>query len=276
MPELPEVETVVRSLRPHLVGARISEVTTSGLPLRLGRPVDLRALRKFSRATEVVAIRRRAKYVLVDLRGASGATSGLLVHLGMSGRLRLFAADAPRAPHTHVVWHLDGARELRYSDPRRFGLVKAAAAPDGLPELANLGPDPLDALDVATLAAALGGSRAPLKSFLLDQTQIAGLGNIYVCEAMFYARLHPGRPARRARTAAPALHAAIRMALTTALDNRGTTLRDFVDGDGGKGTNQDMLAVYGRAGEPCRQCAQPIRRRVDAGRSTFFCARCQK
>lgn len=272
MPELPEVETIVRSLRPRLVGARIEAVWTSGLPLRLARPLDAALLRRTCRGARIEAVRRRGKYILVET--APGA--GVLVHLGMSGRLRLQAAGEPREKHTHVVFTLDGARELRFVDPRRFGLVRAARVLDQLPELTLLGPDPLAELEAPALAQALAGSRAPLKAFLLDQRRIAGLGNIYVSEALFHAGVHPTTPARRARGRAEALVRGIRLALEAGIANRGTTLRDYVDGEGGAGQNQDTLLVYGREGEGCRICGTCIRRRVDAARSTFFCPSCQK
>jgi formamidopyrimidine-DNA glycosylase len=273
MPELPEVETIVRSLRPRLVGARIEAVWTSGLPLRLARPLDTELLRRTCRGARIGAVRRRGKYILIETDATAG---GVLVHLGMSGRLRLHAAEDPREKHTHVVWTLEGKKELRFVDPRRFGLVQAARALDELPELTLLGPDPLADLETPALAEALAGSRAPVKAFLLDQSRIAGLGNIYVCEALFRAGVHPTTPARRARGRAEALVAAIRTVLEAGIANRGTTLRDYVDGEGGAGENQAALLVYGREGEPCRVCGDPIRRRVDAARSTFFCPTCQR
>jgi formamidopyrimidine-DNA glycosylase len=200
----------------------------------------------------------------------------VLVHLGMSGQLRLEGGQAPRAPHTHVVWRLAGGSELRFVDPRRFGWVAVAPTVGQLPELAGLGPDPLAELSVAGLAAALAGSRAPIKAFLLDQGKVAGLGNIYVSEALHRAGIHPGTPARRTRARAAALVAAIRAALEQGIANRGTTLRDYRDADGQAGSNAAALLVYGRDGAPCGRCGASIRRRVDAGRSTFFCARCQR
>ena len=217
MPELPEVETVVRTLRPRLLGAAISAVWTSNKGLRLARPIDRAALARLSVAARIAAVRRKGKYILIDLdRGQAG----VLIHLGMSGRLRLQAGSEPRAPHTHVVWSLAGGDELRFVDPRRFGWVAASRDVDALPELAGLGPDALVELDVSRLRALLAASRAPLKSFLLDQKRIAGLGNIYVCEALFRARLHPGTPARRATGRAAALLRAIRATLRVALSNR--------------------------------------------------------
>jgi formamidopyrimidine-DNA glycosylase len=272
VPELPEVETIVRSLRPRLVGTRIEAVWTSGLPLRLARPLDAALLRRTCRGARIAAVRRRGKYILIE----TAPEAGVLVHLGMSGRLRLHAAGEFREKHTHVVWTLEGARELRFVDPRRFGLVRAVGVLDTLPELALLGPDPLAELNVVMLAEALAGSRAPVKAFLLDQRRIAGLGNIYVSEALFHARIHPTTTARRARGRAEALMRGIRLALEAGIANKGTTLRDYVDGEGGAGENQGSLLVYGREGQACRTCATVIRRRVDAARSTFFCPTCQK
>ena len=273
MPELPEVETVVRTLRPRLLGATIAAVWTSDKGLRLARPVDRAALARLSAAARIAAVRRKGKYILIDLEGGQG---GLLIHLGMSGRLRLQAASEPRAPHTHVVWSLAGGGELRFVDPRRFGWVAASRNVDALPELAGLGPDALGEMDLPRLRALLAASRAPLKSFLLDQKRIAGLGNIYVCEALFRSRLHPRTPARRAAGRAAALLRAIRATLKVALANRGTSLRDFVDSDGRSGENAAALLVYGREREPCRACGAPVRRSRDSGRSTFYCPSCQR
>jgi formamidopyrimidine-DNA glycosylase len=185
-------------------------------------------------------------------------------------------ARLERPKHTHVVLALAGGRELRFVDPRRFGWVAAAAAIDELPELASLGPDPLAELEERAFAAALASSRAPIKAFLLDQQRVAGLGNIYVCEALFRAGVHPTTPAKRTARRAPALVAGIRAALELGIANRGTTLRDYVDADGEEGDNAASLLVYGREGQPCKTCGAAIKRRVDAGRSTFFCARCQR
>jgi formamidopyrimidine-DNA glycosylase len=194
----------------------------------------------------------------------------------MTGRLRVQAAAEPRAPHTHVVWSLSGGRELRFVDARRFGWVAVSRDVDGLPEVARLGPDALTELDVDRLRVLLAASGAPLKAFLLDQKRIAGLGNIYVCEALLRARLHPRTPARRAAGRAAQLLHAIRAALRIALANRGTSMRDFVDSQGRSGDNAPALLVYGREGKPCRVCGEPVRRSTDGGRSTFHCPRCQR
>jgi formamidopyrimidine-DNA glycosylase len=277
MPELPEVETVVRSLRPRLVGAQLGRLFWSGLGLRLGRAPDIAALTKLVKRGQVTAVRRKAKYILIDVGDQAGKRRGsVIVHLGMSGRLQVAPADRARLPHTHVVIDLDGARELRFVDPRRFGWVGAAANPDDLPELADLGPDPLSELDAEMLAAALASSRAPIKAFLLDQRKIAGLGNIYVCEALLRAGIHPSTPADRCQKHAAELVAQIRVVLELGIANRGTTLRDYVDGDGIGGGNTSALLAYGREGLSCNVCNKGIiTRQVDAGRSTFFCPRCQ-
>ncbi len=277
MPELPEVETVVRSLRPRLRDARLGTLSWSGLGLRLGRKPDIEALRSICRGGHVTAVRRKAKYILVDVAGSTGKARGsIIVHLGMSGRLRVMDAEDPRPAHTHLVFGLDGGRELRFIDPRRFGWVAAAATPEDLPELADLGPDPLAELDGVRLGAALATSRAPIKAFLLDQRKVGGLGNIYVCEALFRAGIHPRMPARRARGKAEPLYQAIRTVLELGINNRGTTLRDYVDGDGSAGGNTSALLVYGREGENCGTCGGPITRQIDAARSTFFCRKCQR
>ena len=274
MPELPEVETIVRGLGPALRGRRVTSVWSSGLALRLARPVDIAGLRAVSVKRAFVDVRRRGKYIL--LVTDEGAGEGVCVHLGMTGRLRVQPASEARAPHTHVVFGLAGGDELRYVDPRRFGWVAPGAPLAALPPLAELGPDPLAELDAATLARELDGVRAPIKAFLLDQTRVAGLGNIYVCEALFGAGIHPKTPAGRVRRRAPELLAAIRKTLEGGIARRGTTLRDYVDADGFAGDNAAALLVYGREGEPCTVCGSKIRRRVDAARSTFFCARCQR
>jgi formamidopyrimidine-DNA glycosylase len=270
MPELPEVETVVRSLRPDVVSKRIGDLWTSGKPLRLARTLDTKKL-KAGVGQTITAVRRKGKYILIDLDGGGG----VLVHLGMTGRLRVQHASEERAKHTHVIWSLPGKREMRFIDPRRFGWVEAATEVDGLPEVSELGPDPLAELDVAGLEARLATSRAPIKAFLLDQHRIAGLGNIYVCEALFRAGIHPRTEARRARKKAAALLDAIRTTLEIGIANCGTTFRDFVSSTGEAGRNIQALLVYGREGKLCTVCRQSVRRQVDSGRSTFYCGRCQ-
>ena len=271
MPELPEVETIVRTLRPDIVGKRIFSAWTSGKPLRLARRIDVKRLQAASVGATIQSVRRKGKYILIDLdRG-----DGVLVHLGMTGRLRLQNVAEERAKHTHVIWALPDKRELRFVDPRRFGWVEAAADVDALPEVRGLGPDPLGELDVRQLEVLLASSRSPIKAFLLDQHRIAGLGNIYVCEALFRARIHPSTEARRVRNKAEPLFEAIRTTLEIGIANSGTTFRDFVNSTGEPGRNIQALLVYGREGKTCGVCRQSVRRQVDAGRSTFYSARCQ-
>jgi len=272
MPELPEVETIARDLAAAVVGATVSAVWGSGLGLHLGRAVDLGGVRRVAAGRRIRAVRRKGKYLLLDFE--SGA--GVVVHLGMSGRLRVEPALTPRAAHTHVVFALDDGRELRFVDPRRFGWVAPGAPLDARPELMALGPDPLSELDAEELARLMTGARAPIKAFLLDQTRIAGLGNIYVSEALHRAGIHPASPAGRLTAQAPVLMTAIRAALEQGIRNRGTTLRDYVDASGAPGNNAAALLVYGRAGEPCPTCQAPIRRAVHSGRATYFCASCQR
>lgn len=279
MPELPEVETVRRTLAP-VIGMRVTEVWTSGLPLRLNESVDRDRLASAAKGRRIEDIRRWGKYLLIDFE--SGPCS-VLVHLGMSGRLRLMKPDVPRPAHTHVVFGLTGRgarRELRYSDPRRFGQVTwvERGAERAHPALARLGPDPLlGAVDGAHLYQHARGSRRTLKAFLLDQSVLAGMGNIYVSEALWQAGLHPATRAHRlGRRRADLLARAVREVLERALENGGTTLRDFVNADGVEGSHAHYLWVYDRAGQPCMRCGQAILRTVIQARATYHCPACQK
>lgn len=274
MPELPEVETVRRTLAPA-VGATIERVWSSGKPLRLNRAVPLAALRKALVGATITGLRRLGKYLLVD----TDRPHGLLVHLGMSGSFRLHAADDEREPHTHVVFAL-GARELRFADPRRFGQIDlyVHGREREHPSLAVLGPDPIaESVGGAHLLARSRGKATQLKTFLLDQKNLAGVGNIYAVEALWRARLRPSRPASRlSAPQADALATAVREVFEFALDHGGTSLRDFVDGGGRAGENAEYLVVYGRDGQPCPRCQSAIRRTVTQGRATYFCPTCQR
>ncbi len=273
MPELPEVETVVRSLQP-IVGRTIEGVETSGLKLR--SPVDADLLGRACVGTQIERIARiGGKYIVAELSG----TECLLLHLGMSGRLKWTAPSEPRPPHTHVVWRFSDG-ELRFIDPRRFGLVKVYRNNEFLhsPELFNLGVEPLGKFfSPEFLIEELGYSSMSIKQFLLDQHRIVGLGNIYASEALFAARVSPRRRADRiTRAQARALHDAIRLVLEQAIARRGTSFRDYVDANGASGNNQEFLQVYDRAGRLCPRCGAPIRQIVQAARSTFYCPRCQR
>ncbi len=274
MPELPEIEVLRRSLLPLLVGERILGVRVRNPALR--EPVDRRRLGRSVRGRRIDAVRRRAKYLLIDLAG--GWT--LVVHLGMSGRLTLLAGDAPVQPHEHVAFRLGGGGRLAFRDPRRFGLVLALPTDRlaGDRHFAALGLEPLgEELSGETLAALARRRRGPVKSFLMDGRLIVGVGNIYASEALFRAAIHPRRSV--ARISLPSwrrLAAAVRATLEQAIAEGGTTLNDFADGEGRAGYFQVSLDAYGREGEACRRCGRPIRRIVMAGRSTFYCPGCQR
>lgn len=278
MPELPEVETVRRTLAP-ILGARIQSTWWSGKNLRLNTPVDLPALRRAGKGAQIESVRRLGKYLLLDLLGRD---SVILVHLGMSGRFRHFAAQSARPPHTHVEWHLEDGRLLRYSDPRRFGNVELLQRGQERTHasLARLGPDPLvDGVDAATFYRACQRTARPIKVALLDQGLVAGIGNIYASEALFLARIHPETPAKALSAArCERLGAAIVDVLERALSHGGTSLKDFVNADGHAGEHAHYLWVYDREGVSCvnRNCSSKIQRTVQQNRASFYCRRCQR
>ena len=274
MPELPEVETIRRGLEAHLIGRRILSVEVR--ETRLRRPLDPGRLREAVGGRSVRAVRRRAKYLIVDLEGGAH----LLIHLGMTGQIFIAHPGRPPIPHEHVVFGLDDGRTLRFADTRRFGLIEpvAAAALATHPLLAGLGPEPLEGgLDPRALREATRRSRRPIKNFLLDARSVAGVGNIYACETLFRARLHPALGLRRlSEQAWGRVVSALGRVLREAVARGGTTLQDFVNAEGEAGYFQMRLRVYDRRGKPCPACRTPIRRIVQAGRSTFFCPSCQK
>lgn len=275
MPELPEVETVVRGLRPHLEGRRLVRVVQRRADLRF--PLPPRFAERLT-GRRVLGLGRRGKYMLVHLDGAEV----LLCHLGMSGRMLLGRTDdGPPGPHDHVIFETDRGVRIRFNDARRFGMMDLVAEQDLAAHklLRVLGPEPLDeAFDGDLLAAALEGRRSPIKAALLDQRVVAGLGNIYVSEALFFAGLSPRRRAYTVRgRRADRLARAIRDVLTRAIEAGGSSLRDFVQVDGELGYFQHLWAVYDREGEACPGCTcEPaggggIRRIVQSGRATFYC-----
>lgn len=274
MPELPEVEVLRRSLEPHLVGTRIERVHVWNRLLR--EPVDRRRLSSSARGRRILAVGRRAKYLLLELEG--GRT--LIVHLGMSGRLTLAPVGADREPHEHVTWVLDSGQRLRFRDPRRFGLVLPVrtATLEQDRHFAHLGIEPLTGdLDGETLGRLAQGRRAPVKTFLLDARVIVGVGNIYAAESLYRAGLHPTRSvARIAGRRWSRLAAAIQEVLREAIAQGGTTLNDFTDATGESGYFRVSLQVYDRQGQPCGRCGAVIRRIVQSGRSTFYCPGCQR
>ncbi len=292
MPELPEVETVRRGLAPLIAGSRITGVTLNRPDLRFAFPHDF-AGRLTGRT--ITTVGRRAKYLLIELD--SGET--LLSHLGMTGAYRvtdaalaeptrLLPAAQAAGKHDHVVFALEraeGPAHLIYTDARRFGFMDIFADPLTCRWLAHLGPEPLgNSLTAVHLAESFAGRTAPVKAGLLDQRVVAGLGNIYVCEALWRARVAPATPVGRlvAEDAGPTpalenLVRAVRGVLEDAIAAGGSTLRDFRNADGGAGYFQHSFDVYGRAGEPCRKpdCTGTITRIVQAGRSSFYCPVCQ-
>jgi formamidopyrimidine-DNA glycosylase len=275
MPEGPEVETLRRTLAPVLVGRRLGEPTVSGKEMRTRAP-DVEGFRALSFLT-VRGLSRQGKLLVVHTE----KNCGLLVHLGMSGKLLVEPARKARVKHTHVVFPLDdGGDELRFVDPRRFGEVRPFTDIRVLDDaLAKLGPDPL-ALDDAGLFAAvvnaLGRTTRSIKETLLDQTVLAGVGNIYVCEALFLAGVDPrARACDLSATTRAAVVRACMEVIALGIANGGTTLRDYVDALGREGRHQSALLVFQREGEPCPTCGDVVTRIVQGGRSTFFCSRCQ-
>jgi formamidopyrimidine-DNA glycosylase len=273
VPELPEVETVVREIRPHLEGRRLTGVKVSPHPLRRRWSADWEAVLLGQRVTSV---RRRGKWIILDLAGGRH----LLIHLGMTGQLRVHAAEEESAPHTHLIFNLDRGREqLRFRDVRRFG---SALLFENRPELeqffegAQLGPEPSD-LDPAYWRACLAKTARCLKAVLLDQRVVAGVGNIYADESLFEARLHPARLGKDVtRAEADRLRKAVGHVLNQAINRRGSSIRDYVGGSGERGEYQKEFRVYGRTEQPCVRCRTPIECRRLAGRSTHFCPRCQR
>lgn len=290
MPELPEVETVRRGLQPVMEGKRIARLIQRRADLRF--PLPERFAERLS-GRKIERLERRAKYILVYLEGSEV----LLMHLGMSGRFTIHTAgetrpgrfhrkgaesDTGNGAHDHIVFEMEDGARIVYCDHRRFGFMKLIQLNelDASPHLAGLGPEPLgNAFSPALLSEQLKGRRTPIKSALLDQATVAGLGNIYVCEALHQAGISPNRSA--ASVSAPRaakLVIAIREVLARAIKAGGSTLRDYARADGELGYFQHSFTVYDRAGKACSKqgCGGTVKRIVQAGRSTFYCPRCQK
>lgn len=270
MPELPEVETTRRGIAPHLLGHRIDAVIVRQPRLRWPIP---RTLREKLPGQRVDAVERRAKYLLVHTEAGSA-----LLHLGMSGSLRVLAGTTEAGAHDHVDWRLDDGRILRYTDPRRFGSQLWQPLGTTHELLAGLGPEPLgDGFDGVYLWKMSRGRAAPVKTFLMDQKIVVGVGNIYAAEALFAAGIHPSRAAGSVSLARyERLAQEVKRILDYAITRGGTTLRDFISPDGAPGYFEQELFVYGRAGEPCKVCSTPIRVVTLGQRSTFYCPRCQR
>lgn len=276
MPELPEVETVRQGLIPVLEGRTIARATAYRPDLRFPLPKDLGEVVS---GRTVVGIERRAKYLLLRLSG----DMILLSHLGMSGRYRVYTDPAPALEaHDHVEFVTDQGVTIRYNDPRRFGFIDLFSVSEAATHklLANLGPEPLsNAFDGPELANRLGDRRTSIKAALLDQRVVAGVGNIYACEALFRAGISPKRMAKTVKGGrADKLATSVRNVLNEAIAAGGSSLRDHRQTSGELGYFQHNFAVYGRAGEPCRGCdgAGDVKQIVQTGRSTFYCSKCQR
>ncbi len=272
MPELPEVETTRRGVAPHVAGARVAEVRLRERRMRQPVPADLGDILHGQHLRDV---ERRAKYLLFRFERGT-----LILHLGMSGSLRVLAPDTPAQTHDHLDLVFDNGACLRLRDPRRFGVVLWTEAPaEQHPLLRELGPEPWDPAFDADYLAGLAKSRSgAVKNFLMDGHVVVGVGNIYASEALHRAHIHPSRPARRVGHARyAALVSAVREVLESAIGFGGTTLRDFTRDDGKPGYFRNELRVYDRAGQACLQCGQAtIRSRVIGQRMSYFCPACQR
>lgn len=271
MPELPEVETTLRGLSPHLLGRTIHGVILRRPDLRWPIPAEIEQRLPGARIT---GLRRRAKYLLVE----TDAPGTAILHLGMSGSLRVLPGDTPVRAHDHVDISLDNGRILRFNDPRRFGSLLWQAQGGIHPLLADLGPEPLsDDFGGDYLFALSRGRRAPVKTFLMDQQVVVGVGNIYAAESLFRAGISPLREAGKvSRERYGRLATAAREILAHAIQRGGTTLRDFISPDGAPGYFEQELLVYGREDEPCRECGKLLRHATIGQRATVWCPRCQR
>lgn len=270
MPELPEVETSCRGIRPHVVDQEILDVIVRQPMLRYPIPPLVEPLV----GQRIEAVTRRGKYLLLAIGGGH-----LLIHLGMSGSLRLVPAAEPPGKHDHVDWVLGSGVALRLTDPRRFGVVDwLEGDPFAHKLLSVLGPEPLESdFDIGYLYRQSRGRRVPIKSFIMDSHVVVGVGNIYANEALFMAGIHPLRSASRISLARyQGLTGAIKAVLSAAIEQGGTTLRDFVGGDGKPGYFKQSLHVYGRDGLPCGRCGMALKGVRLAQRATVFCPRCQR
>jgi formamidopyrimidine-DNA glycosylase len=273
MPEMPEVETLARMLRKRLIGKRIAHVSVSGFRLR--KPIN-GGFAGILRNRTVRRILRRGKYLIIELE----PKAYWLVHLGMSGRILYHARSASGTEHTHARIRFSDFTELEYRDPRRFGLLAAYEnlRLNQIPEIQSLGKDPLSlGFDGKWLETQLLNSRKEIKSFLLDQRKVAGLGNIYVCESLFLAQIHPQRRCYALTSKEiERLAAAIRTVMRNSIRRRGTSFSDFVDSEGNPGENQNHLMVFQKDGEACGMCGTPIKRVIQGNRSSFYCSKCQE
>ena len=275
MPELPEVEVIKRGLQKHLPGRKVTGTAAGKKKLRL--PFPRKDLKRYIQGQRIQSVDRRAKFLLITMD--NGAV--LAIHLGMTGRLGIFPGETPRLKHDHLSLLLDNNMQLRFNDSRRFGFIQVLPPGDDLSTctmLAGIGPEPLGKEFTPNyLHRFAAGKNRPLKNFLLDSRVVAGIGNIYACEILFHAGLNPQKKIRRlSRKEWERVVASSRHVLKKAILCGGTTISDFVNASGKSGYFQLELQTYGRQGQPCNCCASPIARKTMAGRSTFFCPKCQK
>lgn len=270
MPELPEVETIVRALRQPLIGRTITGVW-SLWPRHIVKP-DLPQFEQRISGQRIQAVDRRGKFLIFTL----SQNETVIIHLKMSGHLSVVAADEPMHKHVRTVFKLDNGQQLRFQDQRKFGRVYLVH--DLAEVVGQLGPEPLDKMFTAELLQTrLAGHRRAIKPLLLDQAVVAGVGNIYADESLFYAGIHPERQADSLETAEiHHLHAAIQKSLRLGIERQGASIDLYYKPDGSKGEMQDYFAVYGQTHKPCSQCGTPIRRMTLGGRGTHFCPHCQK
>ena len=274
MPELPEVEVIKRGLIPHVVGRKITDISSSRKKLRLEVPI--KKLDQLIKNSSIKAIHRRAKYLLFEM--TNGAM--MIIHLGMSGKLTLFPAKAPQAIHDHLRFRLDNKMEMRFNDTRRFGFVQVMDKEEFAKKkpFDHLGPEPLEEDFTASYLKKKAGKRVqPIKNFLMDSRMVVGIGNIYANEILFYANILPTTPiGSLTRPMWERIVHFSREVLARAIKSGGSTIADFVGSSGEPGYFQLELMVYGRADEPCKLCITPISKTVIGGRATYFCPRCQK
>ncbi len=270
MPELPEVETTRLGIEPHLVGNKIDDVRIHNASLRWPIPSTIHALKNAT----VLSVGRRGKYLLINISAGTA-----IVHLGMSGSLRLCEPTEELRKHDHVELQIDTGRVLRLHDPRRFGCLLWQACDEPTHKLlAKLGPEPLsDDFDASHLFKATRNRQVAIKNLIMNSEVVVGVGNIYASESLFMAGIRPGRAAKRiTKKETEELTQTIKLVLQRSINQGGTTLRDFVNSDGNPGYFAQQLQVYGRALEPCRVCETPISQKTLGQRSTFYCTQCQR
>ena len=275
MPELPEVEVICQGLLPHLLHRTIIDVRCSGKQLRA--PVDCEGLQRELNEQRIANLTRRAKYLV--LKTDNGAT--LIIHLGMTGNMGIFAAEAATKKHDHVCWLLDNNTELRFNDTRRFGAVRLFTAKNAAEEekkfFSATGPEPFSrACSVTYLMQRAARRKQPIKSFIMDSHVVAGIGNIYANEILFHSRIHPQRPAFSLSPEEwKQLLTIMRKTLKHAIRCGGSTISDFVNASGEGGYFQMNFRIYGKAGEACSRCGEVVSKKTIGGRASFFCGNCQ-